>query len=178
MILADVHFRLIHFTDLQGIFPKHLRMVIKSFNTGRINAKGLTFFFREEMVAVFFHIFAEIQQLLVIGVEEQKIPPGMYQTGTEIFLVCVGNLFFQITHILFCFLQKKRIVPDHLSDKQAEKFADISCGEQFSLPQQLLESGDMAGIVHKNQQIFTEIKRERKGIFLKKLVIKVRAVFR
>lgn len=38
-VLSGVNLRLLHFTNLQGIFPKHLGMIIEPFDPGCIQRK-------------------------------------------------------------------------------------------------------------------------------------------
>ena len=49
-VLSGINLRLLHFTNLQGIFPKHLGMIIEPFDPGCIQRKNLTFFCLKKVI--------------------------------------------------------------------------------------------------------------------------------
>ena len=71
-VLSGVNLRLLHFTNLQGIFPKHLGMIIEPFDPRCIQRKNLTFFCLKKVIGILFQILTEIRQLLIIRMQDQK----------------------------------------------------------------------------------------------------------
>lgn len=103
-VLSGVNLRLLHFTNLQGIFPKHLGMIIEPFDPGCIQRKNLTFFCLKKVVGILFQILTEIRQLLIIRMQDQKSFADVHKLCGRVRDRVFYDFFFQITHVLFQFL--------------------------------------------------------------------------